>query len=135
MNIYRNWFLAGHVSELPRVGDFKVVNVARESAIIVRDQDGDLRAFANVCRHRGSLVCLEARGNADRFSCPYHGWMYGLDGSLVAARDMPDDFDKSSHGLRAVSLDVVLDEDKSEAMRKAGHKLPVKTRFVKREEL
>ena len=105
--IYRNWFLAGHVSELPRVGDFKVVNVARESAIIVRDQDGDLRAFANVCRHRGSLVCVEARGNTRKFSCPYHGWVYGLDGGLQAARDMPDGFEPGSHGLKPVSFDVV----------------------------
>jgi Rieske 2Fe-2S family protein len=105
--VYRNWILAGHVSELPTAGDFKVVNVAREAAIIVRGEDGELRAFANVCRHRGSLVCLEERGNTTRFSCPYHGWMYGLDGSLVAARDMPDGFDRSAHGLRTVSFDVI----------------------------
>ena len=105
--VYRNWILAGHVSELPETGDFKVLNVAGESAIIVRGEDGELRAFANVCRHRGSLVCLEARGNTDRFSCPYHGWMYGLDGSLFAARDMPEGFDRSPHGLKSVSFDVV----------------------------
>jgi len=105
--VLRNWVLAGHVSELPAPGDFKVVNVARESAIIVRGEDGDLRAFANVCRHRGSLVCLAERGSAKEFSCPYHGWKYGLDGSLVAARDMPEGFDKSEYGLRRTSFDVV----------------------------
>ena len=73
--VYRNWILAGHVSELPATGDFKVVRVARESAIIVRGEDGELRAFANVGRHRGALVCLEERGNTRRFTCPYHGWM------------------------------------------------------------
>jgi Rieske 2Fe-2S family protein len=105
--IYRNWVLAGHVSELPGAGDFKVVNVARESAIIVRGQDGELRAFANVCRHRGSLVCLEAQGNTRKFSCPYHGWVYGLDGALLAARDMPAGFDPGSHSLKPVSFDVI----------------------------
>ena len=105
--IYRNWFLAGHVSELSVPGDFKVVKIARESAIIVRGEDGELRAFANVCRHRGSLVCLDQRGNTDKFSCPYHGWIYGLDGQLTAARDMPADFDKSAHALKTVSFDVV----------------------------
>ena len=105
--VYRNWILAGHVSELPRVGDFKVLNVVRESAIIVRGRDGELRAFANVCRHRGSLVCLESRGNARKFSCPYHGWVYGLDGELQAARDMPADFDREAHGLKPVSFGVV----------------------------
>ena len=105
--VLRNWILAGHVSELPETGDFKVFDVANESAIIVRGDDGRLRAFANVCRHRGSLVCLEEHGNTDRFSCPYHGWIYRLDGSLAAARDMPGDFDKSAHGLKTVSFDVV----------------------------
>jgi Rieske 2Fe-2S family protein len=105
--VYRNWILAGHVSELPRVGDFKVLNVARESAIIVCGRDGELRAFANVCRHRGSLVCLESRGNARKFSCPYHGWVYGLDGELQAARDMPADFDREAYGLKPVSFGVI----------------------------
>ena len=105
--VYRNWILAGHVSELAAPGDFKVMKVAGESAIIVRGEDGELRAFANVCRHRGSLVCLEERGQAKAFSCPYHGWKYGLDGSLVAARDMPDGFDKSDYSLKPVAFDVV----------------------------
>jgi Rieske 2Fe-2S family protein len=105
--VYRNWILAGHVSELTEPGDFKVFKVADESAIIVRGGDGELRAFANVCRHRGSLVCLEERGRAKEFSCPYHGWKYSLDGSLIAARDMPDGFDKSTHGLKPVSFDVI----------------------------
>ncbi len=105
--VYRNWILAGHVSQLPEPGDFKVLNVARESAIIVRESDGELKGFANVCRHRGSLVCLESHGHTDKFSCPYHGWMYDIDGKLLAARDMPDDFDKAAHGLKPVSVDVI----------------------------
>ena len=105
--VYRNWILAGHVSQLPEPGDFKVLNVARESAIIVRGSDGELKGFANVCRHRGSLVCLESHGHTDKFSCPYHGWMYDIDGKLLAARDMPDDFDKTAHGLKPVSVDVI----------------------------
>jgi len=105
--INRNWILAGHVSQLPAPGDFKVLNVARESAIIVRGKDGNLKGFANVCRHRGSLVCLDSAGHADRFVCPYHGWTYDIDGSLFAARNMPDDFDKSQHSLKPVSVDVL----------------------------
>ena len=105
--INRNWILAGHVSQLSKSGDFKVLNVGRESAIVVRNADGNLRGFANVCRHRGSLVCLESNGHADKFVCPYHGWTYSTDGELIAARDMPDDFDRSAHGLRPVSVDEV----------------------------
>jgi len=105
--INRNWILAGHVSQLPEPGDFKVLKVARESAIIVRGSDGALKGFANVCRHRGSLVCLESQGHADKFACPYHGWTYDIDGKLFAARNMPDDFDMLSHGLKPVSVDVI----------------------------
>ncbi|NNF40703.1 MAG: aromatic ring-hydroxylating dioxygenase subunit alpha [Woeseiaceae bacterium] len=105
--VYRNWIFAGHESQLPEPGDFKVLNVARESAIIVRGRHGRLNAFANVCRHRGSLVCLQSAGHVDKFTCPYHGWMYDIDGKLTAARDMPEDFDRSAHGLKAVSVDVI----------------------------
>lgn len=102
--VNRNWILAGHASQLPEPGDFKVLNVAQESAIIVRGKDGKLKGFANVCRHRGSLVCLEQQGHADKFMCPYHGWMYDIDGNLTAARNMRDDFDMSTHGLKSVSV-------------------------------
>lgn len=105
--VNRNWILAGHVSQLPEPGDFKVLNVGQESAIIVRGKDGNLKAFANVCRHRGSLVCLEQHGHVDKFQCPYHGWMYDIDGKLLAARNMEEDFDRSSHGLKSVSVGEV----------------------------
>ncbi len=105
--VYRHWVFAGHTSQFEKAGDFRVLDVAGESAIIVRGKDGKLSGFANVCRHRGSLVCLEKHGNTDRFSCPYHGWTYDLDGKLFAARDMPDDFDKAAHSLKSVSVDEV----------------------------
>ena len=105
--IYRYWIFAGHVSQFAEPGDFRVLKVAGESAIIVRSKDGGLNGFANVCRHRGSLVCLEESGNTDKFACPYHGWMYDLDGKLFAARDMPENFDKESHSLKPVSVEVV----------------------------
>ena len=105
--VNRNWILAGHVSEVSAPGDFKVVRVAKESAIIVHGKDGRLRAFANVCRHRGSLVCLEAKGNTRKFMCPYHGWIYDTTGELKAARNMPEDFDSAAHGLNPVSFEIV----------------------------
>lgn len=105
--INRNWILAGHVSQIPEPGDYKVLDVAKESAIVVRSEDGGIKAFANVCRHRGSRVCLDAGGHVDKFTCPYHGWMYDTEGHLIAARNMPADFDKSEYGLKTVSVDVV----------------------------
>lgn len=103
----RNWTLAGHESQLPMVGDFKVFSMANESAIIVRGRDEKLRAFANVCRHRGSVVCLVKEGNTRKFECPYHGWIYDTEGNLKAARNMPDTFDKSGFGLHPVRVEVV----------------------------
>jgi len=88
----RNWILTGHESELAENGDFKVINVATESAIIVRGQDGALRAFANVCRHRGSVVCREEAGNKRRFECPYHAWVYDTDGTQVGHTRLEPEF-------------------------------------------
>lgn len=105
--VNRNWILAGHQSQLDGPGAYRVLTVGTESAIIVRGDDGELRAFANVCRHRGSRICLEAEGHADKFACPYHGWMYDTQGNLTAARDMGSDFNKADYGLKPVSVDVV----------------------------
>jgi Rieske 2Fe-2S family protein len=105
--IMRSWVMVAHTSEFAEIGDFKTVQIADESAIIVRGSDGDIKAFANVCRHRGSLVCLESSGNTRKFSCPYHGWMYDIDGNLTAARSMAEDFDKSGYSLNKVSVDVL----------------------------
>jgi Rieske 2Fe-2S family protein len=105
--VSRNWVLAGHVSQIPETGDYLVFRLANDSAIIVRGNDGFIRAFANVCRHRGSLVCLEDRGNKRKFECPYHGWIYDLDGKLIAARSMKENFDKEEYGLHPVSLELL----------------------------
>jgi phenylpropionate dioxygenase-like ring-hydroxylating dioxygenase large terminal subunit len=104
--LFGNWFMAGHVSQIPNNGDYLVARMDKESAIIVRGSDGEIRAFANVCRHRGSLICLEHSGSVRKFECPYHGWMYDIDGNLIAARSMNDEFDKKDYGLLPVSLEV-----------------------------
>jgi Rieske 2Fe-2S family protein len=105
--VMRNWIFAGHKSQLAEPGDFMVFNVANESAIIVKGQDNEIRAFANVCRHRGSLVCLEQSGNTRRFECPYHAWVYDTEGHLVGARNMAEDFRREDHGLHHVSIEIV----------------------------
>jgi Rieske 2Fe-2S family protein len=105
--VLRHWLCAGHVSSVPNVGDFFLLEVANESAIIVRGEDGELRALVNVCRHRGSRVCRERSGNTRVLICPYHAWTYGIDGKLRAARHMAEPFDKTRHGLRQIPLRVV----------------------------
>ena len=105
--LLQNWFAAGHISQIPDEGDFIVATMDRESAIVVRGSDDSVRAFANVCRHRGSRICLSDEGSVRNFECPYHGWMYDVDGKLIAARAMGEDFDKSAYGLKPVSLEVL----------------------------
>src|SRR5262249_22710100 len=83
--------------------------IANESVIITRTADGEVRAMMNVCRHRGSRVCLGEEGHANRLVCPYHAWVYNLDGSLANARHMPEPFDKAAFGLRPAHVRVVED--------------------------
>ncbi|MEO8813284.1 MAG: aromatic ring-hydroxylating dioxygenase subunit alpha [Caulobacteraceae bacterium] len=101
------WTCVGHVSEVAAPGDWLVAELGSESAIVARGDDGVLRAMANVCRHRGSRICVEARGSAAAFTCPYHAWSYRLDGSLRAAREMPEGFAPKDHGLKRLPLAMV----------------------------
>lgn len=103
----RHWCLAGHASLAATPGDYFLYEVVGESVIIVRGQDGELRAFANVCRHRGSNVCTKPQGHAKVLVCPYHAWTYNLDGSLRSARHMPRNFDKRQYGLRPLHIAVI----------------------------
>ncbi len=102
----KQWVCIGHQSRLPGAGDYLVVEVARESLIIVRDQKGIIRAFYNVCRHRGTRLCENATGHAAAIQCPYHAWTYALDGRLSGAPNMDKaaGFDKSNYSLGAVHL-------------------------------
>ena len=101
------WLYADHVSRIPNAGDYFLFEVGGESIIITRQKDGSVGAFYNVCRHRGSRVCLKQQGNAAFFLCPYHAWSYNLDGSLRAASYMPASFDKAGAGLDACSVRVL----------------------------
>jgi phenylpropionate dioxygenase-like ring-hydroxylating dioxygenase large terminal subunit len=103
----RHWIVAGHETSAPRPGDWFLHEMAEESIIIMRGKDSELRAFVNVCRHRGSRICRSASGHSSVLVCPYHAWSYDLDGRLRAARHMPADFDKSSYGLKPVHLEVI----------------------------
>ncbi len=100
----RHWLCAGHVSALPGPGDYCTLRIENESVILARGANGALGAMLNVCRHRGAEICAPGAGHAKSFVCPYHGWTYGLDGSLQAARHMPANFDCAAHGLRRVHL-------------------------------
>src|SRR5688572_24772153 len=72
---YRSWLYAGHVSQVPEAGDYFLYQIADEELIVVRGEDGAVRALVNSCRHRGSRVCEALAGNRKTFVCPYHGWV------------------------------------------------------------
>ena len=99
---YKEWLFAIPACEIPKRGNYVVYNVGDYSAIIVRGEDGKIRALHNSCRHRGSVVCNKTKGSRPRLVCPYHQWTYGLDGALVSSRDMGPDFDPKEHGLRPI---------------------------------
>ncbi len=94
----RQWYTLAHASELPDVGSFIVRDLLGESLIVVRDSERIVRAYYNVCRHRGSRVCT-VDGRAGAFVCPYHSWSYRLDGSLRSAPAMSPDTDFKELGL------------------------------------
>ena len=101
------WLCIGHQSQIAKAGDYFVQDVAGESLIILRDQQGEVRGFYNVCRHRGTRLCEEKTGQLrETIQCPYHAWTYGLDGRLTGAphMDKVDGFDKAEHSLLAVRL-------------------------------
>ncbi|TVQ52832.1 MAG: aromatic ring-hydroxylating dioxygenase subunit alpha [Rhodobacteraceae bacterium] len=102
----RHWVLAGHESRAKEPGQWFTVEMGGESVIIVRGRDGALRAFANVCRHRGSRICLNEQGKSATLTCPYHAWVYNLDGSIRSARHMGEGFEKARYGLKPVALET-----------------------------
>lgn len=101
------WLYACTVAHVKKPGDYYLFDLANNSIIIVRGRDGEVRAFYNSCRHRGARICSAPSGSAPRLMCPYHMWTYGLDGRLLAARDMPEDFDKQLFGLTPVALENI----------------------------
>ncbi|WP_404710050.1 aromatic ring-hydroxylating dioxygenase subunit alpha [Sphingomonas sp. MMS24-J13] len=103
----RSWLLIGFDCELPKPGSYISEMVGNWPILIVRGRDGEIRAFHNSCRHRGSILCQPGTGTAPKLVCPYHRWTYNLDGSLFTAMRMDADFDKSEHGLKQLHLRIV----------------------------
>jgi len=103
----RTWVLVGREDQVAKSGDFFTCTVAGEPILVVRGRDEKLRAFYNVCRHRGTQV-MAGEGSCKAFSCPYHGWTYSIEGELVETPNFqgPPSFNKSEHGLRPIQVDM-----------------------------
>jgi Rieske 2Fe-2S family protein len=103
----RDWVCAARVEDVPRPGDFVLADVAGENLIVTRGNDDRIRAFFNVCRHRGTQLCTEPSGRfGGSIQCPYHAWTYALDGTLLTARTMADapDFTRADYPLHEASV-------------------------------
>jgi Rieske 2Fe-2S family protein len=106
---FREWLCLGHQNDLPNAGDYFLRDVLGESLIVLRDHKSCLRAFYNVCRHRGTRLCQEPFGRLrETLQCPYHAWTYALDGRLVGAPHMDGvaGFERAQHSLCSVRLAV-----------------------------
>jgi phenylpropionate dioxygenase-like ring-hydroxylating dioxygenase large terminal subunit len=102
-----SWQIVCHASDIPAVGDWRTLELLGESVIVIRGQDGEVRAFANVCRHRGSRLLDGEAGCARRLTCPYHAWTYATDGRLIGV-PMKEDYpglDPAALGLHPVELE------------------------------
>ncbi|MFJ8950870.1 SRPBCC family protein [Streptomyces sp. NPDC102381] len=103
----RSWIFAAAEAELPEPGDYIMLTLGAYSVIVVRDDDEEVRAFHNVCRHRGARILNDERGSVGNIVCGYHHWTYGVDGTLLHAESQPPDFDRSCFGLRSVHVRTV----------------------------
>src|SRR3954471_9930561 len=105
---YRQWIAAAREEEFPAPGDWRGVSIGSQNSVVLRDEKGELRAFHNTCRHRGSILCEKESGKfaRGRIVCPYHSWTYDLDGHLVGTprRMETPDFDAEKFPLFRVAL-------------------------------
>jgi len=102
----REWLLVGRAAELPMPGDYIAGEVAGRPVFVIRDRDGGLRGFHNVCRHRAGPLLWDGRGHCDLLRCRYHGWIYDLDGRLRKRPDFADDDDAAKTGLSLFAIHV-----------------------------
>jgi phenylpropionate dioxygenase-like ring-hydroxylating dioxygenase large terminal subunit len=103
----REWLCVGRASRIAAPGDYFVADVNGERIIVARGKDGEVRAFASTCRHRGMQI-VEGDGNCSRFTCPYHLWSYDLTGRLLGAPAMErtEDFDKRDYPLPPLAVEL-----------------------------
>ncbi len=100
----RHWVFVGQEPDVPEPGDVMALHIGEAPILVVRDDDNEVRAFHNVCRHRGAQLVAEGKGQVGNLVCRYHTWTYGLDGRLLFADHMGTDFDPSCRGLRPIAL-------------------------------
>ena len=104
---HKEWIFAGHTFEIEKPGEYFTLQVGHYPVVVVRDDQGIVRAFHNACRHRGSRICQNDKGKNAKLVCPYHKWTFGLDGNLLFAGNMGAEFNPKEHGLMPVNCEIV----------------------------
>lgn len=104
---YKEWVFAGHTFEISKPGEYMTLQVGQFPILVVRGEKGEIRAFHNVCRHRGSRLCQNSKGKNAKLVCPYHKWTFGLDGKLLYAGNMGEEFNTADNGLNPVHCEIV----------------------------
>jgi nitrite reductase/ring-hydroxylating ferredoxin subunit len=107
----RTWIPVGHESEIPNEGDFMLRRIGEDPVIVVRQATGEVTVMLNVCPHRGMQICRSDSGNAPRFRCPYHAWVFGRDGKFMGAP-----FEKEMYGDTLEAGDVDLERARVETL-------------------
>lgn len=103
----KHWIFVATEAEIPEPGDYLTINVGPHSVILLRDDDEQVSALHNVCRHRGARILNEPAGSVGNLVCGYHHWTYSSDGSLLHADSQPEDFDRSAFSLRTLAVRTV----------------------------
>lgn len=105
----KSWLITIRADEIPEAGDYMLEEIGRESILIVRQEDGAIRAFYNVCQHRGNKLVTEPAGSMPSFTCPYHSWRFEIDGRCSYAQD-PEDFAGGDPCARAALAEVACEQ-------------------------
>ncbi|AIY40619.1 Benzoate 1,2-dioxygenase [Collimonas arenae] len=101
----KHWIHVAVEPDIPEPGDYVTVEIGLNSIVVVRDDDMAVRAYHNVCRHRGARLCSEHKGSVGNLVCPYHQWTYNIGGELIYAEHMGEKFDRSKHSLKSVHVE------------------------------
>ena len=104
---HSNWLMVGFDCELPLPGSILSMTIGGSPILLMRDRTGTIKGFHNSCRHRGAQLCENGQGTAAKIVCPYHQWVYDLNGELQYAPNMPADFEKAQHGLNPIHVESI----------------------------